>query len=136
VTSGEGILFDYTVARARAFFVFALISAFAIQIAVVPASAAGALAIGKCGAYGQAFDYPAEQSARAAALKQCKGDCSAVTMKRACAALSLDMTKPCGAHGYAVAPRISSALNEAMKKCYAFGGKECVIRAWACDARG
>ena len=60
MTSGEGILFDYTVARARAFFVFALISAFAIQIAVVPASAAGALAIGKCGAYGQAFDYPAE----------------------------------------------------------------------------
>ncbi|MFX5547091.1 DUF4189 domain-containing protein, partial [Acinetobacter baumannii] len=59
-----------------------------------------------------------------------------VTMKRACAALSLDMTKPCGAHGYAVAPRISSALNEAMKKCYAFGGKECVIRAWACDAKG
>jgi hypothetical protein len=93
---GEGILFDYTVAQARAFFVFALISAFAVQIAVVPASAAGALAIGKCGAYGQAFDYPAEQSARAAALKQCKGDCSAVTMKRACAALSLDMTKPCG----------------------------------------
>lgn len=136
MTSGEGILFDYTVAQARAFFVFALISAFAVQIAVVPASAAGALAIGKCGAYGQAFDYPAEQSARAAALKQCKGDCSAVTMKRACAALSLDMTKPCGAHGYAVAPRISSALNEAMKKCYAFGGKECVIRAWACDARG
>jgi hypothetical protein len=64
---GEGILFDYTVAQARAFFVFALISAFAVQIAVVPASAAGALAIGKCGAYGQAFDYPAEQSARAAA---------------------------------------------------------------------
>ena len=136
MTSGEGILFDYTVAQARAFFVFALIPAFAVQIAVVPASAAGALAIGKCGAYGLAFDYPAEQSARAAALKQCKGDCSAVTMKRACAALSLDMTKPCGAHGYAVAPRISSALNEAMKKCYAFGGKECVIRAWACDARG
>lgn len=136
MTSGEGILFDYTVARVRAFFVFALILAFAVQIAVMPASAAGALAIGKCGAYGQAFDYPAEQSARAAALKQCKGDCSAVTMKRACAALSLDMTKPCGAHGYAVAPRISSALNEAMKKCYAFGGKECVIRAWACDARG
>lgn len=136
MTSGEGILFDYTVAQVRASFVFALISACAIHLAVVPASAAGALAIGKCGAYGQAFDYPAEQGARAAALKQCKGDCSAVTMKRACAALSLDMTKPCGAHGYAVAPRISSALNEAMKKCYAFGGKECVIRAWACDARG
>ena len=21
-------------------------------------------------------------------------------------------------------------------KCYEFGGKECVIRAWACDAKG
>jgi hypothetical protein len=135
VTSGEGILFDRTAAQVRAFFIVALVSAFAAHL-TVPANAAGALAIGKCGAYGQAFDYPAEQSARAAALKQCKGDCSAVTMKRACAALSLDMTKPCGAHGYAVAPRISSALNEAMKKCYAFGGKECVIRAWACDAKG
>lgn len=128
-------MFDFAVARTRALFIVALLSAFAAHLAV-PANAAGALAIGKCGAYGQAFDYPAEQSARAAALKQCKGDCSAVTMKRACAALSLDMTKPCGAHGYAVAPRISSALNEAMKKCYAFGGKECVIRAWACDAKG
>lgn len=125
-----------TAARGRALFIFALLSAFAVHLAATPASAAGALAVGKCGAYGQAFDYPAEQGARSAALKQCKGDCSAVTMKRACAALSLDMTKPCGAHGYAVAPRISSALNEAMKKCYAFGGKECVIRAWACDARG
>ncbi len=124
-----------TVAQVRAFFIVALVLAFAVHL-TAPATAAGALAIGKCGAYGQAFDYPAEQSARAAALKQCKGECSAVTMKRACAALSLDMTKPCGAHGYAVAPRISSALNEAMKKCYAFGGKECVIRAWACDARG
>jgi hypothetical protein len=129
-------LFDRTVARARAFFIVALVSAFTAHLAATPASAAGALAIGKCGAYGQAFDYPAEQSARAAALKQCKGNCTAVTMKRACAALSLDMTKPCGPHGYAVAPRISSALNEAMKKCYAFGGKECVIRAWACDAKG
>ncbi len=126
----------FSAACRYAIFTVVLVSAFAAHLVVTPASAAGALAIGKCGAYGQAFDYPAEQGARAAALKQCKGDCSAVTMKRACVALSLDMTKPCGAHGYAVAPRISSALNEAMKKCYAFGGKECVIRAWACDAKG
>ena len=71
-----------------------------------------------------------------AALRHCKGACTAITMKRACAALSLDMTNPCGAHGYAVAPRISGAQNAAMKQCYAHGGKECVIRAWACDARG
>lgn len=101
-----------------------------------PSWAAGAFAIGKCGAYGQAFDYPGEAAARAAALKQCKGECTVMTMKRACAALSVDMTNPCGAHGYAVKPRISNSLNAATRKCYEFGGKECVIRAWACDARG
>ena len=101
------------------------------------ALAAGAFAIGKCGAYGQAFDYPAEQAAREAALRQCRGGgCTAVTMKRACAALAVDMSNPCGAHGYAVKPKISSSLNAATKKCYEFGGKECVIRAWACDAKG
>ena len=57
-------------------------------------------------------------------------------LKRACAALSIDMTNPCGAHGYAVESKISTTLNTATRKCYEFGGKECVIRAWACDAKG
>ena len=104
--------------------------------ATASSSAAGAFAVGKCGAYGQAYDYPAENSARDVALKQCKGDCTALTMKRACAALAIDLSNPCGPHGYAVKPRISSSLNAAMRKCYGFGGKECVIRAWACDAKG
>jgi hypothetical protein len=101
-----------------------------------PAFAAGAFAFGKCGAYGQAFDYAVESAAIAAARKQCKGACTTVTMKRACAALAIDLKNPCGAHGYAVKAKISSSLNEAAKKCYEFGGKECVIRAWACDAKG
>jgi hypothetical protein len=117
-------------------FIVALTLALAGTHLVTRASAAGAFAIGKCGAYGEAHDFAAEAAARAAALKQCKGDCTAVAMKRACAALSIDLTNPCGAHGYAVEPRISTSLNTAMRKCYEFGGKECVIRAWACDARG
>lgn len=120
-------------ARSRAFFSATLIFSLA---SLQPAIGAGALAIGKCGAYGQAYDHRAQASALAAAKKACKGDCTTVTMNRACAALAVDMANPCGAHGYAVAPRISSTLNEATKKCYDFGGKECVIRAWACDARG
>jgi hypothetical protein len=100
------------------------------------ADAAGALAVGKCGAYGQAFDYPTIAAAKAAARKQCAGDCTIVTMKRACAALAIDLKNPCGAHGYAVRSRISSSLNEATRKCYEFGGADCVIRAWACDAKG
>jgi hypothetical protein len=107
-----------------------------IGSAIAPSHAAGAFAIGKCGAYGKAIDYARAAEAKAAARKNCDGDCTTVTMKRACAALSVDMTDPCGAHGYAVEPRISTTLNSATRKCYEFGGKECVIRAWACDARG
>jgi hypothetical protein len=104
--------------------------------AAAPSFAAGAFAVGKCGAYGKAIDYAGVAEAKAAAQKNCYGDCATVVMKRACAALSIDMTNPCGAHGYAVEPRISTSLNSATRKCYEFGGKECVIRAWACDARG
>ena len=104
--------------------------------ALEPSYAAGAFAIGKCGAYGKAIDYAAITEAKAAARKNCAGDCTTVTMKRACAALSIDMKNPCGAHGYAVKPKISSSLNAATRKCYESGGKECVIRAWACDAKG
>mgnify|MGYP003782010575 CR=1 FL=1 len=123
-------------AQRRALFVVALTLILAVSSYLTKAWAAGALAVGKCGAYGQAYDYAAEADARSAALKQCKGNCTAIAMKRACAALAVDMANPCGAHGYAVKPRISSSLNAATKKCYEFGGKECVIRAWACDAKG
>ena len=117
-------------------FIIALTLALAGTHLITKASAAGAFAIGKCGAYGEAHDFAAEAAAQAAALKQCNGDCTTVTMKHACAALSIDLANPCGAHGYAVEPRISTSLNTATRKCYEFGGKECVIRAWACDARG
>ena len=123
-------------AQRRALVVFVLTLTIAGARFATQAWGAGAFAIGKCGAYGQAFDYAAESQARAAAQKQCKGECTTITMKRACAALAIDMTNPCGAHGYAVRPHISSSLNEATRECYKFGGKECVIRAWACDAKG
>ena len=123
-------------AQRRALFILALTVLLAGSRFATEAWGAGAFAVGKCGAYGQAFDYPAEEAARAAALKQCKGTCTTVTMKRACAAFAVDMRNPCGAHGYAVKSKISNSLNAATRKCYEFGGKECVIRAWACDARG
>src|SRR5450432_2473520 len=137
MTSGEGILIVSTVAaQRRALLVLALTLVVGGSRLITESWAAGAFAIGKCGAYGRAYDYAEEAGARAAALKQCNGECTAVTMKRACAALAVDMTNPCGPHGYAVKPRISSSLNAATRKCYEFGGKECVIRAWACDAKG
>ena len=136
MTSGEGMLTSFTKLQRRAMFIFALTLALAGTRFATESLAAGAFAVGKCGAYGQAFDHAGEASARAAALKQCKGACTTVTMKRACAALSVDMANPCGAHGYAVESRISNTLNAATRRCYEFGGKECVIRAWACDAKG
>jgi hypothetical protein len=129
-------LTTFTSAKRRATFVLAVTFAIAGAWSATEARAAGAFAIGQCGAYGQAYDFAAVAAARAAALKQCNGECKAVTMKRACAAFAIDASNPCGAHGYAVRPRISSSLNEATRKCYEFGGKECVIRAWACDAKG
>jgi hypothetical protein len=123
-------------AQRRALLIVALTLLLAASRFIGESWAAGAIAVGKCGAYGQAYDYPGEDAARIAALKQCKGQCTAVTMKRACAALAIDLKNPCGAHGYAVKPKISSSLNAATRKCYEYGGKECVIRVWACDARG
>ncbi len=118
-----------------------IVTAFALAVTLATGSstagfAAGAFAVGKCGAYGHAFDYPSAKAALAAAASKCEGNCTTVTMNKACAALAIDMTNPCGGHGYAVAPHISAALNQATRECYKFGGKECVIRAWACDARG
>jgi hypothetical protein len=129
-------LTSFARAQRCAIFVLVLTLALAGSRFATESLAAGAFAIGKCGAYGQAYDYAAEKAARAVARRQCKGECTTLTMKRACAALAVDMANPCGAHGYAVKPKISSSLNEATRKCYEFGGKECVIRAWACDAKG
>ena len=100
------------------------------------AQAAGAFAVGKCAAYGYAFDFVDAGKAAAQAHAKCGAACKLLTMRKACAAFAVDMKNPCGAHGYAVDKRISSAQNTALKFCYQYGGKECVIRAWACDAKG
>jgi hypothetical protein len=104
----------------------------------VAVKAAGALAVGVCGAYGFAYDYRQEGAARTAALGKCTGgDCKIVTaMKRGCAALAIDGSNACGALGYAAATRLGQAQNTALRQCYRFGGKDCVIRAFVCDAKG
>jgi hypothetical protein len=100
--------------------------------------AAGALAVGKCGAYGFAYDFAVMDRARSAALRKCSGaECKVVaSMHRNCAALAIDMRNACGAFGFAAATRLGPAQNTALKQCYQFGGKECVIRAFVCDAKG
>ena len=104
--------------------------------AVDLARAAGALAIGSCGAYGFAYDYTKEAAASQAALGKCAGGCKVVPVRRACGAIAIDGKNACGAHGYAVARRLGEAQNGALRQCYEYGGKDCVIRAWICDAKG
>jgi hypothetical protein len=116
-----------------------LLATTALMLATIAtAKAAGALAIGTCGAYGQAYDFPRVEAARESALAQCQGQACRVvaTLNRGCAALAVDGVNPCGAHGWAKGPRLGRAQNEALRGCYKDGGRECVIRTFVCDAKG
>jgi len=64
------LIVSTVVARRRALFVLAFTLVVGASRLASESWAAGAFAVGKCGAYGQAYDYPAENAARAAALKQ------------------------------------------------------------------
>jgi hypothetical protein len=110
-----------------------------ILIAVINvAQAAGALAVGSCGAYGYGFDFHKVADARAAALKQCAGEsCKLVgEMRRGCAAMAIDLKQPCGSFGWAINTHLGKAENASLRRCYEFGGRDCVVRAWACDEKG
>lgn len=102
------------------------------------ARAAGALAVGSCGAFGEAFDFASVDEARQSALAKCQGDaCRVVAIsKRGCAAFAVDFGNPCGAHGWGKGSRLGRSQNAALEACYKGGGKECVIRTFYCDAKG
>ena len=109
-----------------------------LTVGAVQADAAGALAAGKCGAFGYSFDDYSPEAAALRAKAQCKGrDCKVVTtFRRTCAALAIDGRNPCGPNGWAQAASLASAQNSASAQCHRYGGKNCVIRAWVCDANG
>ena len=124
----------------RALVVAALLLATAtlMLVAVNTARAAGALAIGSCGAFGEAYDFGSVNEARQSALSKCQNNtCRVVTTaKHGCAAFAVDFGNPCGAHGWGKGPRLGRSQNEALRSCYRDGGKECVIRTFFCDAKG
>jgi hypothetical protein len=117
---------------ARAFCAASLVS-----MPLAMAQAAGALAIGACGAYGFAFDFTGDTVARNAALRKCEGECKVVAaLSRNCAAFAIDLRNACGFQGHAIAARLGLAQNQALRQCYFNGGKDCVVRAFVCDAKG
>ena len=120
-----------------------VVARFTIATAIVTsafglAQAAGALAIGACGAYGFAYDYTRSDAAQTEAMRKCSGPgCRVVAhMKRNCAAFAVDLRNACGSYGFAAASRLGPAQNTALRECYANGGRDCVIRVFVCDAKG
>ena len=107
-------------------------------VAIATAQAAGALAVGACGAYGYGFDYRNETDARAAAMSKCSGgSCRVVgVVRRGCAAMAVDAKNPCGSFGWALNSHLGAAENMSMRRCFEYGGRDCVVRAWACDEKG
>jgi uncharacterized protein DUF4189 len=115
----------------------ALVAACLVSMPLAMAQAAGALAVGACGAYGFAFDFAGDTMARNAALGKCEGQCQVVAaLSRNCAAFAIDMRNACGFQGLATAARLGPAQNQALRQCYQNGGKDCVVRAFVCDAKG
>jgi hypothetical protein len=123
--------FPRSVARAIAAVCFLL-------AALDAADAAGALAVGTCGAYGYGYDFRNLADARVAAMRRCSGkDCKIVgTIQRGCAAMAVDAKRPCGSFGWAIDSHLGRAENLSLRRCYEFGGKDCMVRAFACDEKG
>jgi hypothetical protein len=103
--------------------------------AIAAAHAAGALAVGACGAYGYGYDFHKVADAR---MKKCSGSTCKIVgdIRRGCAALAVDAKHPCGSFGWAVNSHLGKAENASLRRCYEFGGRDCVVRAWACDEKG
>ncbi|HEY1748662.1 MAG TPA: DUF4189 domain-containing protein [Xanthobacteraceae bacterium] len=120
----------------RACAVVAILCFFATAIGA--AHAAGSLAVGACGAFGYGYDYRKLTDARTAAMKKCVGNACKIVgdIKRGCAALAVDAKHPCGSFGWAINPHLGKAENASLKRCYQFGGRDCVVRAFACDEKG
>ena len=129
---------DTSIMRALVVVSLFLATATLMLVTVNAARAAGALAIGSCGAFGEAFDYRSADEASQSALAKCQGEsCRVVTTaRRSCAAFAVDFVNPCGAHGWGKGPRLGGTQNAALEACYRDGGKECVIRTFFCDAKG
>jgi hypothetical protein len=106
-----------------------------MMLVPAPAVANGALAIGACGAYGFARGYANPAQAEAAALARCSGrNCRVVaTVRGICMAFAVELSNPCGSYGFATGNALAKVQNRALRECHRNGGKDCVIRTFACD---
>jgi Domain of unknown function (DUF4189) len=119
-------------------FAYAVLGLVLLVVAISTAQAAGALAVGSCGAYGYGFDYRNVSDASTAAMRKCSGGrCKVVgILRKGCAAMAIDAKNPCGSFGWAINSHLGKAENLSLRRCFDFGGRDCVVRAWACDEKG
>ena len=71
-------------------------------------------------------------------MSKCKdGNCKVVgVVRKGCAAMAIDVKNPCGSYGWAINSHLGKAENISLRRCFDFGGRDCVVRAWACDEKG
>jgi hypothetical protein len=50
--------------------------------------------------------------------------------------MAVDVKHPCGSFGWAIDSHLGRAEKLSLRRCYEFGGKDCAVRAFACDEKG
>jgi hypothetical protein len=116
----------------------AIAAAFAATMLAPAANAAGALAVGDCGANGYTYSYGSPDDAANEALRQCQlnggQNCHVVSnIQGSCAAFAFDQNNTCGAQGWGTGSSREAAENIAIQYCQQYGGTGCTIRRWVCD---
>jgi hypothetical protein len=102
------------------------------------ASAAGAIALGRCTRIGWSNNFGSRSGARAEALSRCRengdGSCKVVvTVRGLCGAVAISGN--CEARGWAYAGSRGEAEQLALNECSSRGGRGCTIHRWVCDGR-
>ncbi|MGI0135206.1 MAG: DUF4189 domain-containing protein [Candidatus Micrarchaeaceae archaeon] len=107
-----------------------------ISAGISAVHAAGALAVGKCGAFGSSWNYKSQVLAQGAALTRCPDTSCQVylTVVTSCVALAYD-TNNC-AWGANTGLTLQQAVAAAIAACQQHGGTNCVIRTSFCDTSG
>lgn len=106
--------------------------------AAATARAAGALAIdnNRGSAYGFSHDYANMGDAERRALSECGRNCRVVLrFQTGCGAYAADQSSGSSVYGWGTASSRDAAQNRAREECRRAGGRNCVLRAWACNAR-
>lgn len=102
------------------------------------ALANGALAIdyNQGEAWGASYDHRSMRGAERAALRKCGPDCQIVLqIPEGCGAYAVDHAYGSTVYGYALANDSDRAKRRALRFCREHGGRQCAIRAWACNSQ-